>query len=542
MKKLNLYLSIICLLLIGNACAQSEATKADNLLSESIDNNEHALSVLVAKGDKVLYHKTIGYADAENKKLADNNSTFRIGSVTKQFYATAILKLVEQGKINLDDPLSKYIEDFPRGNEVTIHHLLTHTSGIKSYTDQPDFIGGVTKPIKLQDLIAKIKTLGYDFDPGEKWKYNNSAYLINGYIVEKVSGMPADKFLEQNIFTPVDMDNTGTYENSKKYKNEALGYANEGGTIKPALDWDMTWAGGAGNLYSTAYDLFLWNQQLFGGKVLSKESMEKAHAKVKLGDGTYHPYGYGWGLSEYKELNMIAHSGGLHGFLTNLAYYPEIDGTIVVLSNCSPPKKVVPGNISEKLTDIFFAEHLTENVAVAINFSEYDKYVGQYEYPGGAIMTVSKEGNKLMAQLTGQAKFEIFPKGDHVFFWKAVNAEITFNVNENGEVDYGKHKQNGFEAKVPRVVESKEVALEKGVFENYAGEYNLNGATMKVWKEGEAFYTQLTGQQKFQIYPKSNTRFFLKEIAAELEFDNSQSPAPSFILYQAGREIKAVRK
>lgn len=541
MKYLQTYFSVLFFLFLSNAYAQEAASRADKLLSEAIENNEHALSVLVAKGDKILYHKTIGYANADAKILADNETAFRIGSVSKQFYASAILKLVEQGKMSLNDPLSKYIKDFPRGNEVTIHHLLTHTSGIKSYTDESDFMENVTSRVELDDLIMKIKSLGYDFDPGEKWKYNNSGYAILGYVIEEVSGMSSEKFLKKQFFVPAKMSYTGIYDNKKKYKNVALGYANEGGTVTASVDWDMTWAAAAGNIYSTASDLLAWNQHIFGSDFLSAETINKAHTPVTLNDGSTHPYGYGWGIGDYKELKMIAHSGGLHGFLSNLAYFPEIDATIVVLSNCSPPKKIVPGNFSEKLTDIFFAEHLTENEVAQTNTEEYDKYAGKYEYPGGAIMTVSKVDDRLMAQLTGQAQFEIYPKGDHVFFWKIVNAEITFHFDENGEVDYGMHKQNGFESKVPKMPERTEVSITDAEFERYIGEYSIGGVALNVWSENGAFYVQIAGQPKFQILAKSENRFFAKEMAVDIEFDNSESPAPGLIIFQAGSEVKAMR-
>ncbi|MEL7003285.1 MAG: serine hydrolase [Bacteroidota bacterium] len=332
------------------------------------------------------------------------------------------------------------------------------------------------------------------------------------------------------------------YKNNKKYKNEALGYAYINDEVKLSLDWDMSWAGGAGNLYSTADDLLQWNRKIFKGEIINKESLKKAHSKVKLNDGSDYPYGFGWGLGEYKGLKIIAHSGGLHGFLTNLAYYPEIDATIAVLSNCSPPKKIVPGNFTEKLADIFFEEHLTENQEVVVDVLKLHKYVGKYVYPGGAIMEITNENNQLMAQLTGQPKHPIYPKSENVFFWKIVDAEITFHTDEEGKVDYGMHKQNGFENKVPKYSEPEEVSFNPSDFEPFVGEYAMGPAVVNVWVENEVFYVQITGQPKFQIFPKSKTRFFLKAVQAEIEFNNSKTPAPAFTLFQGGNEVKAVRK
>ncbi|ELR72982.1 D-alanyl-D-alanine carboxypeptidase [Fulvivirga imtechensis AK7] len=540
MKRLNLTLPLVFFVLLSYG--QSPSDKTDSLLQQALPEKEHAVAVLVAKGNDIIYQKALGYADREAKLEANLKTTFRIGSVTKQFTAVAILKLVEMGKMKLDDPLSKYILDFPRGEEVTIHHLLTHVSGIRSYTDQPEFLHRVTVPVDQGVLIEEIKSLGYEFSPGEQWKYNNSAYYILGYLVEKVSGMSYEKFLTRHFFQPAGMTNTGVYHNDKKPKNEAKGYSLDSADLELALDWDMTWAGGAGNMYSTVSDLHRWNQKLFAGALIQKDLLEKAHTKVKLNDGSEYPYGYGWGVGEYKGLRRIAHGGGLHGFLSSLIYYPELDATIVVLSNASPPGNIVPTSFAENLTKIYFEEHLEKDEEVEVDYALYDKYTGKYEYPGGVIMTVSRDGAHLYGQLTGQARYEIFPKGDHRFFWKVVDAQVTFHLNEQGEVDYAAHSQGGFEAKAPRIADQQEVALEEGAFERYSGEYNMNGTNVKIWEEENRYYIQLEGQPRFEIFPKSDNRFFLKDLVAEIEFGSEEPKATSFTLYQGGREIKARRQ
>ncbi|MTI21955.1 serine hydrolase [Fulvivirga sp. RKSG066] len=538
MKKL--FLPLFLLLIFS--CSQAQLKEqADALLQKAIPNNEHGLSVLVAQGDNIIYEKYHGYSENESQNAIDENTIFRIGSVTKQFTAASILKLAESNKLSLDDPLNKYIKDFPRGDEVTIHHLLTHTSGIKSYTDQPDFINTIEEPVSVDDLIEKIKQLGYDFDPGDKWKYNNSAYFILGHIIELQSGMSYEAFLEKHFFKPLGMNNTGIYDNSKSYKNEAIGYMAENGAIKPSLNWDMTWAGGAGNLYSTTHDLLKWNKAVFSGEILEKESIEKALTPVQLNDGSSHPYGYGWAITEYRGLKAIVHTGGLHGFLSVLSYYPEIDASVIVLSNASPPLNVVPGNMAKELTQIFFEEHLEEQEEISMEGAALEKYIGKYEYPGGAIMVVTLNDGQLYAQLTGQPRYEIYPKAEDEFFWKVVDAQVKFYSNENGEITHGMHKQGGMEMKVPKMTEKEEISLPSGLFEKYAGEYSLNGTDVKIWEEEGAYYTQLQGQPKFRMYPMANNRFFMKELAVEVEFGSGE-PAESLTIFQAGNEMVAQRK
>jgi len=540
MKRILFFILTICSVQV--AVAQSPSEKANQLIKEALPHNEHALSVLVAKGDDLLFEQVVGYADVASERMADKETTFRIGSVTKQFTASAILKLEEMGKLKVTDPLSKYIKDFPKGDEVTIHHLLTHTSGIKSYTDKPDFIDSVEKPVATEELVDEIKMLGYDFEPGEKWKYSNSGYYLLGYIIEQVSGKPYAKFLNKNLFKPAEMEHSGVYNNEEEYKNEALGYMSANDSIKLATDWDMTWAGGAGNIFSTSRDLLSWNQHVFHGDILSQGSLDKAHSPVKLNDGSNYPYGYGWSVSDYRGLPSIGHSGGLHGFLSYLVYYPTIDATVVVLSNASPPLHVVPAKFGQELTQIFFEEYLTENEEVAVNTDMYKLYAGQYEYPGGAIMTITVEDNKLFAKLGGQSKYEIYPKGDHQFFWKVVDAEITFHVNDNGLVDYATHKQSGFSNQVPKIRAKEVVEIDARTFKRFAGEYNLNGAPAKVWEDDGKYYTQIQGQPKFQIYPMAENKFFMKEMNVEIQFNGSGDRAESMTIFQAGREFTALRK
>ncbi len=521
--------------------AQATQEQADAIIKEALPNNEHGVAVLVAKGGEVVYEKYAGFANVKKKSIVDANTTFRIGSVTKQFTAGAILKLVEQGKMKLEDPLNKYIEDFPRGGKITIHHLMNHTSGIKSYTDQQGFIETVSKPVATVELVNEIKTLGFDFEPGEQWKYNNSAYYILGYLIEQQSGMSYEAFLKKHFLAPAGMTNTGVYDNAKKYKKEALGYANEEGKIKVSMDWDMTRAGGAGNMYSTVSDLLKWNNYVFSGKAINDDLLEKAHTQLTLNDGSNYPYGYGWGVGEFRGIDQIAHSGGLHGFLTWLAYYPEIDVTVAVTSNASPPLKIVPGQLGKDMIEVFFKDNLEAREETAMTAEELQKFVGKYEYPGGAIMTVTQEDDKLFAQLSGQSRYQLFPEGGQKFFWKVVDAQVEFHVADNGEVDYGMHSQGGMEMKVPKMKESKAIEMSAEAFEKFAGEYSLNGASVKVWEEDGSFYTQIQGQPKFEIFPKSANRFFMKVMAVELEFAEGE-PVESFTLFQGGREVVVKRK
>jgi CubicO group peptidase (beta-lactamase class C family) len=486
-------------------------------------------AVLIAQNGKILFEQGYGLANREKKIPIIPATTFRIGSVTKQFTAAAILKLQEQGLLSLDDKLSKYIPDFPRGDEVTLYHLLTHTSGIHSLTNVHNFMSKVAGPITQEELIREIKGYNYDFDPGTSWIYNNSGYFLLGYIVEKVSGMSYGDYLKKTFLEPLGMTNTGVYSKAVAFKSEAIGYAYENNAVATALDWNMDFAGGAGNLYSNVGDLYKWNEAIFTGKVLSPKSLEAAFAPARLKNGDEANafnggrYGLGWALSSWRGLKEIQHGGGLPGFSSQLTRFPQDSLTIVVLSNClSNIPDLNPGLISREIAEIYLNDHMekqpTYTAATLVDKKILDDYVGQYDYRT-AMMTITRKGDHLYAQLTGQSEFEIFPKGNDEFFWKIVEASVKFVRDETGKVVRLVHRQGGRTFEAPRVEPQQAISLDSAIMKNYVGDYELMpGAIISITLEGNQLYAQVTGQQRFEIYPSSATEFFFKVVNAKITF------------------------
>jgi CubicO group peptidase (beta-lactamase class C family) len=247
-------------------------------------------------------------ADIEHHLPVTSQTKFRIGSISKQFTAAAILKLQEQGKLSVEDKLSKYFPAYPRAGEVTLRHLLTHTSGIRNYTDKPGFMDSVAKPVKPEVLVASFAKDRFDFDPGQKWSYCNSGFFLLGCIVEKVSGQSYEAFLRNTFFEPLGMRNSGVHRSDLALNHEALGY--NGGPNR-AVNWDMSWAGGAGALYSTVGDLYRWNEALFHGKVLASATLEAAFKPVKTAPNQEDDsagYGYGWAIGKFRSAPEISHA------------------------------------------------------------------------------------------------------------------------------------------------------------------------------------------------------------------------------------------
>jgi CubicO group peptidase (beta-lactamase class C family) len=497
-------------------------------------------AVLVARDGKVLLRKGYGSACLEHEVDATPATRYRIGSVTKQFTAAAVLRLQEAGKLSVADPLSKFLPDYPRGGEVTVRHLLTHTSGIHSYTNKPDFGSTVTVPITPDALIRSFKDDPFDFEPGRKFLYSNSGYFLLGVIVEKVSGLSYAEYLRRNFFEPLGMKNTGVHDSREVIADEACGYTWENGRVRKALNWDMSRAGGAGSLYSTVDDLHLWNEALFGGKVLSDASFKEATTPALVGDEKGpkdEGYGYGLAIGSLRGLRLVGHDGGLQGFVSSLVRVPDRRLTVAVLHNAAPPVPgLAPGRLAHEAVEIYLGESLPDRVEptadASVSAASYDDYVGLYDY-GGAVLTVTREGDRLLAQLTGQPSFEIFPKGKDVFFWKVVEAEVTFARDGGGKVVKAVHRQGGQTIDADRFTLPAVIQLDPRRYDDYVGKYDYGqGRLMAITREQTRLYAQLPGQPRFEIFPKADGEFFWKAVRAEV----------AFVQDAAGKVVKAVHR
>jgi CubicO group peptidase (beta-lactamase class C family) len=502
---------------------------ADLVFASAQSGEMPGVSVLIARDGKILYQKGFGYADVGNRVQVTPETKFRIGSITKQFIASCILKMQEEGKISVDDKLSKYIPGFPRGDEVTIRHLLTHTSGIHSYTDRPGFLKYVTLSITPAALVDTIKAYPYDFNPGDRYHYNNSGFFLLGYIIEKISGMSLADYLKENLFKPLGMNNTGVYTTTRLLDHEAYGYDMENGNIVKALNWDMTWAGGAGSLYSTAQDLYTWNEAVFNGKVLSAESMKAAFTPAVLNNGEKTDYGFGWSMSDYRGYHFISHGGGLHGFLSFIARQPDEKTTVVVLCNSTnPPSGINPSSNAFTLAEYVLwkdmAKQSTLTSEIQVDEKILESYTGRYDYGQGQVLKVTLDGKQLYAQMTGQPNFPIYPASDSEFNWKVVEASIKFVKDENGKVTYAIHHQNGQELKVAKLPEEKEVSVDPALFDGYAGKFDGgNGLMIVITKEGDKLFMQAATLPKYQLHAASATEYFTEEVKARFTFKPDES-------------------
>jgi CubicO group peptidase (beta-lactamase class C family) len=317
------------------AHAQQLNRKIDSLIKTVVmDSTGPGAVFLVAKNGKPVYHKAFGKANLELDVPLMTQQVFQIGSMTKQFTAIGILLLEEQGKLSVNDAVSKFVPDYPAGHTITIHHLLTHTSGIKDFTKMKTLNEIAQKEMNAKMMVDFFKNEPVEFTPGEKFEYNNSGYVLLGYIIELVAGESYEMFIQQNIFQKAGMQHSRYATDRQIIFNRADGYQKKasGFVNKTIISYSVPFSSGA--LMSTTTDLLKWQNALNQQLLLKKEGLQKAFTKYRLNDGTEINYGYGWHIKDVNGVPSREHGGSIFGFKSMGVYIPEEDIYVVGLSNC----------------------------------------------------------------------------------------------------------------------------------------------------------------------------------------------------------------
>lgn len=533
------------LLLPAISFGQDLTSKFDALLNRQFKAQEPGAVALVARSGKPVYRKAFGMANLELNVAMKPENVFEIGSITKQFTAVAILQLEEEGKLSVHDPLTRWVENYPtHGHTITIHHLLTHLSGIKSYTDIEKWTKVWRQDMTPQEMIDLFKNEPMDFAPGEKWAYNNSAYFLLGYIIERASGMPYPEFVTQRIFIPLGLKNTYYGSMSRIIPNRASGYQ-KGESFVNAEYLSLTQPYAAGSIMSTVDDLLAWNIAIHAGKVIKKETLARAFADPKLNNGKNTHYGYGWGLNDINGSLTYEHSGGIFGYLSNGIYLPKEDVYVVVLSNCDCNP---PGEVSTRMAAIAIGKPYPESTAsVKLDENFLKSLVGVYEFEDGSARYLTLEEGQLYSQRTGGRKFKIFARNKSTFFFEEGFTELQFVPDMTGtkEVLFKDRRDVVKGKKTDKPIPTRvEMPVPVDILNTYAGDYEIQpGFTLTMTVENGRLMSQATGQQKVELFAESPTKFFLKVVDAQVEFiKGPDGKVSSLFLYQNGKKIEGKRK
>jgi CubicO group peptidase (beta-lactamase class C family) len=393
---------------LASSAARAQDTRAlvhyiDSVSTAAVAEHRTAgVSVAVVKNGRTVLAKGYGFADLENDVPATAETVYRIGSITKQFTSAAIMRLIEQGKLSLDDTLQKFLPNFPaQGNRVTVRHLLNHTSGIKSYTSLGPRWGRVVRlDLATDSLVALFANEPFDFKPGDAWRYNNSGYFLLGMIIEKLSGKPYGQYLKDELFTPLGLTSTIYCDQAPLIKHRAQGYApRPDGSFINAEPLSMTQPYAAGSLCSTVTDLVKWTQALSSGKVVSPASYKMMTTPGTLNDGKPLTYGFGLGIGTLGNHRQVSHNGGINGFISELHHYPDDSLITVVLTNTGALAAVQLERLISRR-----ALGIKDLPAVPIDGAALQRLVGEYAI-GNTRLKVFVDNGRLRAESPGAPAF-----------------------------------------------------------------------------------------------------------------------------------------
>jgi len=569
------------LLLLILAClpllAKGEAKKIDKLLQTYHDIGQFNGVALVAQDGKVVYEKGFGMANFEWQIPNTPNTKFRIGSVTKQFAAALILQLVEDGKVDLQANIRTYIPDYPEktGNIITVHHLLTHTSGIPNYTSLPDFRNHIRNPFTPDEFVETFSELELDFEPGSSWSYSNSGYFLLGVIVEKVTGNSWEDELQARILKPLGMTNSGYQNNDDLISKMSSGYSNTIASVQPAAYLDTSLPYAAGMMYSTVHDMLKWDQALYGNgpfkRPQTKSLMFTKHAEVP-GDRANH-YGYGWFLHTLevgdKKIDVIEHAGGINGFSARFWRMPKERATIVIFDNTASGgtgqavrdvARIIHGGeaempkqgIARKMHEIIqqkgvekaIAQYheLKKNKPDAYSFSEGELNSLGYYYLGNKETDTAIAIFKLNVEVHPDASNPYDSLGE-AYMAAGENELAIANYKKALELNPGMGSAISALEKLGVEIEDPVVEIADDILASYVGVYEMQpGVNMTITKNEQQLSAQLTGQPVLEIFPSAENDFFLKAVNARLVFTREgDKPATQVTLHQGGRTVDMKR-
>lgn len=521
----TLFRLLLCLFLSAAfqipSYGQPEIKVYDSLLGSIFPKDGPGGTVLISKAGKILFNKAYGKANLELNVPMHTDHVFRLGSVTKQFTAVCILKLVEEGKLSLEDQVTKFIPDYPlNGKKITIANLLTHTSGIKNYTS----VSGFNKNLKRQDLspkelIALFKDHPLDFEPGSDYKYSNSGYVLLGYIIEKLSKKTYGEYMQENIFKPLQMNKSYYDDHAKVIPKRISGYRKTNEMYENSEFLSMTLPYAAGSLLSTSGDLLKWYAGLEDGKVISKASLELAHTSWHLANGKETGYGFGWEIGNIQGSKAIKHNGIVNGFFTDVIYLPVEQIFVSILANYE--------NIGDldikvaQLAAIALGRPYIFNTKV-IEPAVLQQYQAVYSNPYDGERYITNQDGTLMYYYKGGGKTRLTPYDTDIFLLENSLNSLIFQRDSKGTI-------NGYQIKGTGIISTWKKSTEIPLINRtnlsdqalirYTGKYLFEpNMLFEVILEKGKLFGRVGNDQK-ELTPFEENKFYANDIDATIIFN-----------------------
>lgn len=525
------------------------AKKIDAVLAAVYKPGQPGAAVIVRKDGRTVLRKGYGMADLELGVPVAPDMVFRLGSVTKQFTAVGVLLLAQEGKLGLRDEITRFLPDYPtQGRTITVEHLLTHTSGIQSYTDLPEWLPLWRKDFTLKELIDLFKDKPMRFEPGERWEYNNSGYILLGAIIEKVSGMTYEAFVDSRIFKPLGLKQSYYGSAERVIPRRIPGYQMGKGGFVNAPYLSMTQPYAAGSLLSTVDDLAVWSEAVFAGRVVGEEWLVKALTPYKLANGESTGYGYGWFIGDFGGHRSIEHGGGINGFTSYAMTFPE-DGVFLAILTNSAAAGRAPEPRAVEIARLALGLAKPSPKPVTLSPRDLDPLAGVYEDAARTELFLIRDGAALVAQRKGGGRQALVAVSPTEFLFQDNPSRLVVVKDAQRGVTGLRIESRIGPAQVlsrtdrPLPSPRKEAAVDPRLYDLYAGEYELNpGFTITILRRGDKLISQATGQPEVELFPESETRFFLKVVDAQVDFVKDEAGrVTGLVLHQGGMDLPAKR-
>ncbi len=522
--------------------------KADKLLADAYAAGGPGAAVIVTENGKTVYAAGRGMADIEGKIPITPATHFRLGSITKQFTAAAVLRLAEQGKLSLDDPLSKFVPGYPApGASATVRQLLNHTSGVMPYTQIHSFMdeANTGKAYSTDQLIAEFKDVPAPSKPGEKWGYNNSGYVLLGAILEKVTGKSWDQAVGDLVTGPLKITSIRSGIGVDGTPGMAVGYTDNDGKPGIAQGIHMSVPHGAGALVGTVGDLAVWGQALHNGKVVTPASYAAMTGSTTTADGKTEPYGFGLQTGDVRGRKQIGHGGNIDGFATESIYLPKEKIFVAVFAN-SDSRQSAPSMVARRLAALALGDAYPVFTKTPVDLKALESAFGVYAFDNAQRTFFSRDG-KLYTQRDGGRELEVFPAGDNRFFYG--NESLSwFELKRDpaGKPRIAFYPEGATTAAMstrtgPPPVATPAFAVLPASLASYAGSYTSKAGVFVFKVEGDGLTVKLGDRPTLPMKAVSATEFEIPQVGAKIRFNAKDGKVGSITMFQGGQELEGVR-
>lgn len=539
----------------GPASAQPAdlRARADEILSASYPADGPGAVVVVTRGGRTLYTAGRGLADVEARTPIRTDSVFRFGSITKQFTAAAILQLVQQGRISLDDPISRFFPDYPQpAASVTVRQLLNHTSGIQSYTAIPGWMveANTARPHSTAEMMGLVRDLPPRTPPGAAWAYNNSGYVLLGAIIESVTGRPWYRAVER-MTARLGIRSIGYGGERESGRRMVRGYTVADGRVVRAPAIHMSVPHGAGGLVGSVGDLARWAHALHRGRVVNPQLYAAMTAPASLSGGGTYPYGFGLRIDQLRGRETIEHGGAIFGFNTESIYLPSEDVFVAVLANSDGPA-TAPSLVARRLAALAIGRPYRAFTRAEVAPASLAPLFGVYRIgeTGANRRFFSRDGKLYTMRDDGSPEREVLAAGDDHFFYsdsfnwfrvqRRPDGAHVMEMHQGGE-DAAELSSRTGDAAVAAVA-APAVQVSRTILETYVGRYATEGPSAEIAMGADGVLTvQLEGQPAIPLRARSETEFEVQGVGATIVFHRESGQVNRFVIHQGGRQLEGRR-